>query len=212
MAEVFMPLLEENLFDSGHPLLPHILYCFRYVDDVICLWAGPEPLLHDFLDLINSLFPSINFTPEIGGQSLNFLDLTISIHENRHSFSIFRKPTATDQTIHNPSFHNPADKRAAFSSLIHGLLSVPLSASAFLEEVNIIKRLAFVNGIKIDVDQLIRKKIDASVIDSTTTHRRTDKPKRRVSIPFLGKISIEISRIFDLLFTPLIIFAPTFLS
>jgi len=197
MAEVFMSLLEENLFDSGHPLLSHIHYWFRYVDDVICLWAGPEPLLHDFLDFINSLVPSINFTLEIGGQSTNFFDLTISIHENRHTFSIFRKPTAADQTTHNSSFHHPAYKRAAFSSLIHRLLSVPLSASAFLEEVNIIKHFAFVNGIMIDVDQLIRKKINASVIDSTTTHRRTDKLKRRVSRYFLGKISIEISRILD---------------
>jgi Fic family protein len=85
MAEIFMDLFEEQLFTpdqpSPHPLLQKILYWHRYVDDVLCAWTGSINQLHEFLELLNNRYPSIRFTMEIGGNRINFLDLTISINE-----------------------------------------------------------------------------------------------------------------------------------
>ena len=64
--------------------------------------------LHEFLELLNTRYPSIRFTMEIGGERINFLDLTISINEHRrHEFEIYRKPTHTNVVISEDSFHPP---------------------------------------------------------------------------------------------------------
>ena len=68
-----MNLFEHQLFSSQHPLLAHVTYWHRYVDDVLCLWEGPLPLAGKFLELLNSFFPSIDFTMEVGGANHQFL-------------------------------------------------------------------------------------------------------------------------------------------
>ena len=40
MGELFMDLLESVVLDPGNPLTGHVLYWYRYVDDVLCLWGG----------------------------------------------------------------------------------------------------------------------------------------------------------------------------
>ena len=55
IAEVFMCGYEEELFQSGHPLLDHVFLWRRYVDDVFCIWTGPIHAIQDFLDFLNSL-------------------------------------------------------------------------------------------------------------------------------------------------------------
>ena len=37
VAEVFMKLFEHQLISSKHPLLPHVTYWHRYVDDCSCI-------------------------------------------------------------------------------------------------------------------------------------------------------------------------------
>ena len=50
LAEVFMHTFEKNLFTSNHPLLPHVVYRHRYVDDGQCLWSGTSDELSTPLD------------------------------------------------------------------------------------------------------------------------------------------------------------------
>ena len=89
-------------------LLQNVLYWYRYVDDVLCAWSGSINQLHEFLGLLNSRYPSIRFTMEIGGRHINFLDLGISINEHgQHEFEIYRKPTHTDVVISGNSFDPP---------------------------------------------------------------------------------------------------------
>jgi len=114
-----MATLEEKIFSSTSSLTSHVVYWHRYVDDTLCLWNGPVQLVHQFLDYINSICPTIKFTVEIGGETINFLDLGITISNNKHSFDIFRKPTSTDCFISDTSFHTPAHKHAAFLSMVY---------------------------------------------------------------------------------------------
>jgi len=91
--EAFMSKLEENLILSSHDCFQHIVYWHRYVDDVLCLWNSPETALQLFLSLLNSRYTPIEFTTEKGGNSINLLDLSISINRSRHDFGIYRKDT-----------------------------------------------------------------------------------------------------------------------
>ena len=160
VSEVFMDLFEQRIFDASNNnnFTQYITYWHRYVDDILCLWTGSLSQLQEFHKVLNSQFPAIKFTVEVGGDKINYLDLSISIHNGRHQFEIFRKPTFTDITIQGDSYCPLTYKFAAFYSMIHRLLSVPLSSTSFQEEVNIIKHLAYVNHVNLDIDNVIRKK------------------------------------------------------
>jgi len=139
------------------------------------------------LELLNSHYLSIKFTLELGGSKINFLDLTISVNDGKHTFSIFRKPTHTDGTIHNSSFHLACHKHAAFLSMIHRLVSVPVSSLSFEKERSIIQHIAKANDINLDTDQLIHKKRVSRVLDLTTTHSRLRKDRHWIRLPHVGK-------------------------
>ena len=89
---------------SGHPFLNHISMWHRYVDDIFCIWAGPVDSIQSFLDFRNDLYPSENFFIEIGGENMNFPDITITTLPNKLVFEIYRKTTTTDTLIHGSSF------------------------------------------------------------------------------------------------------------
>ena len=84
-------------------------------------------------------------------------------------FQFSESLTHTDGTIHNSSFHPACHKHAAFLSMIHRLVSVPLLSLFFEKERSIIQHIAKANDIKIDIDQLIHKKRVSSALDLTTT-------------------------------------------
>ena len=89
---------------------------------------------------------------------LNFLDLTITRLDEKFQYQIYRKPTTTDLTINAESHHPFSQKMAAYHSLIHRLLSIPLEDKDFLEELNTIKYIAKANGYKRSiVDNLVKK-------------------------------------------------------
>ena len=198
IGEVFMNALENQMFSSRHPLLTHITYWHRYVDDVLCLWEGPLPLADSFLEFVNSLFPSITFTMEVGGMGINFLDLTIQIINGAHTFRIYRKSSSSDSTINGSSFCPWPQKLAAFNSYVHRLVSIPMGRQDFDREVEILEHLANVNHINIDVKNMIMRKSVRVQLDCTTSLPRTLNLRRRerwIRHPHLGKVSHEIGRI-----------------
>ena len=118
LADIFMNKPKNEIFSSANPLHhPHITYWYRYSDDVLYLRTRPANLIPEILDFINSFYPSImKFTVSIGGNQINFLYLAISVNDN---FNMHRKPTATDITIHNTSYHTfPPHEYAAVLSMI----------------------------------------------------------------------------------------------
>jgi hypothetical protein len=197
ISEVFMSKFEHDLFSSGHELLSHVFYWHRYVDDVLCTWTGNQDLLSEFLNYLNAQHPSIKFTLEVGGSTVNFLDLTISEKDGLIEFGIYRKNTATDVTVHGSSFCPMAHKVAAFNSLIHRLTHIPLCRSAFQKELMTVKHLAKVNDVQVDIDRMLRRKLIRKSLDLTTSLPRElnqDKRKRWIRLPFLGKLSSELRR------------------
>ena len=63
---------------------------------------------------------------------------------------MYRKPTATNVTIHGSSFHPKRHIMAANSSMTERLINVPLSKDNYKKEIEIINYIAdcdFVNSI-----------------------------------------------------------------
>ena len=129
-----MNKFESEIFQSNHPLISHILLWCRYVDDILCVWVGSRELIEDFLDFRNSLYPSIKFSVGEGGGKISFLDLEITIQDCEYMFDIYRRPTATDVTIHGPPMCPLCHKMAAFHCYIHRLIFTPLTTQAFNSE------------------------------------------------------------------------------
>ena len=67
------------------------LFYYRYVDD-ICTAVSPSKI-EILLQQFNSFHPHLQFTTEIGGDKINFLDIIISVNRNRFIFDWYRKPT-----------------------------------------------------------------------------------------------------------------------
>ena len=69
-------LEEKNLFNTEDENNP-VLY-LRYVDDIFCIFRK-DVSFKKFHKKLNKLHKSINFTYELGGNELPFLDINIKL-------------------------------------------------------------------------------------------------------------------------------------
>ena len=60
-----------------------VVFYFRYVDDICTAVSSKTDLL---LEQFNLFHPRLQFTSEVGGDEINFLDVTVSINENEFGF------------------------------------------------------------------------------------------------------------------------------
>ena len=68
-------------------------YFGRYRDDCLALWAGPLEKLELSLMFLNSLEPNLQFTVEVGGNELSFLDLKLTLKDNKIQTIVYSKLT-----------------------------------------------------------------------------------------------------------------------
>ena len=167
----------------------------RYVDDVFAIVK--ERYLPQTLELLNSRYETIKFTveKELDGK-LPFLDLLITRKEdNTLKFGIYRKPTSTDRYITVDSNHFGAQKQAAFHSMAHRLVNIPMEKEEFqAEKLNIFKA-AEVNGYdKQFVEKIIKKHVRKKHRQETTTLRPEKEEVRRISLPFYPKVTNPIKK------------------
>ena len=101
-ANIFMGNLERRILDQVD-LKPNIWW--RYIDDVFTIWPHGENSLVEFVALINSYHPTIQFTAEWSNRSIAFLDVTVTLEEGRLTTDLFTKPTDTHQYLHSSSCH-----------------------------------------------------------------------------------------------------------
>lgn len=130
----------------------------RYVDDIFAVFDKNENL-DTFCDTINGFHPTIKFTKEIEKDcKLPFLDVNVFRGKNALSFSVYRKPTHTDRYITEDSHHSPAHKRAAFNSMAHRLVNLPLSKDNYEKELKYMYGAAIFNGYSKElIDNTVRK-------------------------------------------------------
>ena len=68
-------------------------YFGRYHDDCLALWTGPLQKIELFLMFLNSIDSNLQFTIEGGGNELCFLDLTLTLKDNKIHTTVYSKPT-----------------------------------------------------------------------------------------------------------------------
>ena len=111
---MFLSIFERNMLNQ-YPIKPSIWP--RYVDDIFMIWNDSEDKLMDFLAYINTVNPAIQFTHAHSFQSVNFLDVSVTLtNDGTISTDLFTKPTDTHQYLHMNSCHPKHVKKAiAFS-------------------------------------------------------------------------------------------------
>ena len=93
-------------------------YFGRYCDDCLALWTGPLQKMELFLMFLNSIDSNLQFTIEVGGNKLCFLDLKLTLKDNKIHTTVYSKPTdrhlylQADSCHHLPYFRNT--KRSCF--------------------------------------------------------------------------------------------------
>lgn len=195
LAELFMNNLEKELFQCNHTLMKNVHYWYRYVDDILCLWNGTKRQVRNFLKMLNTLNESIKFTVEFqDNDRINFLDLKISIQNGKHMFGIYRKPTCTDHVIHANSKHPPSQKLAAFRSMVHRAIVIPLTNEEYCKEINIIKSIATANGFKeAMIDNMIAKKKKEISLRQIYSIEPV-KAERWRKINYIGSASLRVGK------------------
>ena len=82
----FVPAIRDKNFNG-------LRYYGRFRDDCFVLWNGNTERLNDFHKFIYSIDSNLQFSMEIGGTSLDFLDLRITIVDNKLHTTVYSKPT-----------------------------------------------------------------------------------------------------------------------
>ena len=95
-------------------------FWFRYVD---ATWAIQQRVhKQECLEHINSIDPAIKFTVEgtQGNGSIPFLDTLVTPEANNsQSFTVYHKPTHTDQYLQLDSHHNVSTKYSVIGTLTY---------------------------------------------------------------------------------------------
>ena len=84
---------------------PELRCWFRFRDDTFALWRGDRERLQAFFQTLNGFDPNLQFTMEVGGRQLQFLDLLISIDNNRIETTVYSKPTDAHLYLNANSAH-----------------------------------------------------------------------------------------------------------
>ena len=112
-ANLFKGDLEQKILAQS-PLKP--LRWWRYIDDVFMIWPHGEEKLSEFVNLLNSSHETIKFTHEVSPSEINFLDVTVLLHNNSIATDLHVKSTDTHQYLLSSFCHpNPIKKSIPYS-------------------------------------------------------------------------------------------------
>lgn len=138
---------------------------------------------------------------ENGGNSINFLDLTIKLDPSTYKldFSIYRKPSATDTCIPFDSTHPQNHKMASFRAFLNRLLDVPMSMDNTKHELDTILQIAENNGYNAKTILSLFSKVAKKHITRKYLYRSSppSSPKSFRSILFTGKASYKVAQVIE---------------
>lgn len=148
---------------------------------------------------MNSQHPSTQFTMEIEEEGkLNFLDLTLTRTTAGIEYEIYRKPTHTDTVIPASSNHTRAHRMAAFNSMAHRLMNIPLTNEKFEKEVNTILQIGTSNGYqKEEIRSVLKKKEQSTVYTLLYRGKSIEEGQiqKYCKIPYIGTVSTKLGNL-----------------
>ena len=138
----------------------------------------------------------LQFNPTQESNScINFLNLTIIRRTSHLEIDIYRKPTATDTTIHFISIHPNEQKFAAYRYYIERMLNLPLNAGHQKSEWSKILHIARQNIFPSTIIQKLRYQIKHKT-KHTIPHTNMNKNKRWVTFTYISPQIRKVTNIF----------------
>ncbi len=104
-SDLALQPVDDAIFTASESDFKELTFYGRYRDDCLVLWTGTMERLHQFFGFINTLDDKLKFTMEIGGDTLAFLDLLISIVGNQLFTTVYSKPTDSHLYLQSDSCH-----------------------------------------------------------------------------------------------------------
>ena len=101
--------MENDFFDSE--IVKSWLW-LRYIVDIFFIWTEGQDKLEEFLYRLNNFHPNVKFAPEKSNSSVNFLDVNVSIVDNKLETDLFCKLTDCHQFLHFNSAHPFHNKKS----------------------------------------------------------------------------------------------------
>ena len=94
---------------------------WTYVADVFSIWPHGEECFKTFIQQINGMYPTINFTTKRLYRFVSFLDVKITLNEDGQlTMDLYTKPTDTHQYLHRQSCYLRHCKTTiAYSQALH---------------------------------------------------------------------------------------------
>ena len=102
-ANLFVGYVEEQIFNQFDGPKPELFG--RYIDDCLGATSCTKEELERFIGFVNSFHPALKFTWEISETSVTFLDINISVQDNKLATSVHFKPTDSHSYLLYSSSH-----------------------------------------------------------------------------------------------------------
>ena len=100
----------------------------------------------------------------------------------------------TGVSIAHDSMHPAQHKVAVVNHAIHRLVHLPLSNDEILKETQAIQYIASLNGLRLDILKMIRRKRLKLLLTEDATSPANPPRTRCIRLPYLGKLSNQLSR------------------
>ena len=113
-ANIFMGIFEKQMLSTYHHK-PFIY--FRYIDDIFMIWTEGEDNLNKFLEHCNKQNKHIQFTSSDIGTTVPFLDVSVSLQNQKLHTDLYCKPTDKHQYLYYTSCHPKHTKNSLPYSL-----------------------------------------------------------------------------------------------
>ena len=103
-ACLFLDRTQNNFFNSE---IVKPWWWLRYMDDVFFIWTEGEDKPEGFLNRFDNFQPNLKLSHEKAKSSVSFLDVRVSVVDNKLKPDLFCKPTDSNQFPHFYSAHLP---------------------------------------------------------------------------------------------------------
>ena len=116
-TNLFVGFVEKQIFEQYTDPIPGNLG--RYIDHCVGTASCSRGELECFINYVNNFHPALQFTWEISQTSVSFLDILVSINDNRPTTSLFYKPTDSHSYLLYSSSHpNHTKQSIPFSQFL----------------------------------------------------------------------------------------------
>jgi len=213
MGSPLSPIIADIVMEDIESQALKVLSCrlpiyYRYVDDIML--AIPHNKTTELLDTFNSFHPRLKFTIEIGGNKLDFLDVTVYNENNLLEFDIYRKPTFSGRTLNFHSKHPLSQKKGVIMSMVDRmfLLSHPKHHQ---KNINVIIEIFMSNGYPLDfIMNTIFNRIKKLINNKTKKQidiQNNEEVKRWFVMPFIPNLTEKFQNIANFLKSKLAFFS-----